>query len=113
MKLKFKKLEDERAKLEIQNDMMDKDYSALKKHSAELVQELNFLHASQSERIDELDMKFQLLKQDHQILKEENTDFKEQERVLKKEISLVEKSRDLFREELLEFKKGKPLILTT
>lgn len=112
MKLKFKKLEDERAKLEIQNDMINKDHSALKKQNLNLQQELDFLHASQSERIDELDMKFQLLKQDHQLLKEENHDLKEQERELKKEISLVEKSKDLFREELLELKKGKLINIT-
>lgn len=51
-------------------------------------------------------MKFQLLNQEHQIIKEENQTLKDSEKELNRLISLAEKSRDLFREELLELKKG-------
>ena len=66
---------------------------------------MHFLQVSQGERIDDLDMKFQCLLQDHKNVKDENQDLKEQELELKRELNLLEKARDNFRDEFLELKK--------
>ena len=49
-------------------------------------------------------MKFNLLQEDHKIIKDENMQLKDDEKELNRQVSLAEKSRDLYREELLELK---------
>lgn len=105
IKLRFKKLEDERAKLEIQLDKSEKDKKVIQQQKNDLQEEMHYLQLSQGERIDDLDMKFQNLLLDHKIVKDQNIELKEQELELKREINLLEKARDNFRDEYLELKK--------
>ena len=98
------KVEDERAKLDIKCDKLERERTTMKRENEDLQQEIDFLHGSQGERINELDMKFQLLSQEHQLIKEENIALQNSEKELNRQLSLTEKSRDLFREELLELK---------
>lgn len=76
----------------------------LKREKEALAAQLQGVQAEQGERIDELEMKFQLMANECKRLRKENEDVAERERECRRELAVAEKARDHFREEYLEGK---------